>query len=171
MLRHTTRWILGCAAVAAFTAHAQERCKPVETRRTEATGQHPAFAGQTRACEVKSNVAFDVKVIAKGLEHPWSVDPFPDGRLLVTERPGRMRLVGTDGRLGAPIEGVLAVMAKGQGGLFDIALSPQFASDRTIFWSFAEPREGGGNATSVATGRLSDDGRRLEGVKVIFRAR
>src|SRR4051812_20706256 len=111
------------------TAWAQEGCKPLETRKTEATGQKPAFEGQTRTCGVKSGVHFDVTVLAKGLEHPWSVEPLPDGRLLVTERAGRMRMVSKDGTLGPAIEGVPKADARGQGGLFDIALSPGFAQD------------------------------------------
>ena len=148
---------------------ADTTCRPIETRKPNASGQHPAFRGQTRTCAVKSNVAFDVVVITKKLEHPWAVEPLPDGSLLVTEKPGRMRIVSADGRLGRPIPGLPKVDDRGQGGLLDVALSPTFQSDRTIFWSFSEPREGG-NATSVARGVLSPDRSRLEQVRVIFRA-
>jgi glucose/arabinose dehydrogenase len=151
-------------ATAAFAA-----CKPLETREANAPDQRAAFAGQTRACAVTSNVAFDVVVLAKGLEHPWAVEPLPDGNLLVTERPGRLRIVGAKGEMGEPIAGLPAVDARGQGGLLDVALSPKFATDRTIYWSFSEPRQGG-NATSVGSGVLSTDRRNLEQVKVIFRA-
>jgi len=108
-------------------------------------------------------------VVAKGLEKPWSVEPLPDGTFLVSEKQGRMRIVSKDGQVGEPIAGVPEVDARGQGGLLDIALSPGFASDRTIFWSFSEPRQGG-NATSVARGVLAKDGRALEQVRVIFQA-
>ena len=108
-------------------------------------------------------------MIAKGLEHPWAVEPLPGGDLLVTERPGRMRVVSATGELGPPLAGLPAVDARGQGGLLDAALSPKFETDRTIFWSYSEPRRGG-NATSVARGALSADRTRLEQVKVIFRA-
>jgi glucose/arabinose dehydrogenase len=108
-------------------------------------------------------------VVAKGLEHPWAVEPLPGGDLLVTEKPGRMRIVSAKGQLGRPIAGVPKVDARGQGGLLDVALSPKFESDRTIFWSYSEPRQGG-NATSVARGVLSSDRSRLEQVKVILRA-
>jgi len=144
-------------------------CTPLETRRPNASRQRPAFPGQTRTCGVKSNVAFDVAVVARGLEHPWAVEPLPDGALLVTERPGRMRVVSAAGQTGEPIAGLPPVDAGGQGGLLDVALSPGFAQDRTIYWSFSEPRDGG-NATSVARGVLSEDRRRLEQVKVIFQA-
>jgi aldose sugar dehydrogenase len=144
-------------------------CTPLETRKPNAPDQRPAFPGQTRACGVKSNVAFDVAVVAKGLEHPWAVEPLPGGGMLVTEKQGRMRIVTAGGKLGQPIAGVPDVDARGQGGLLDVALSPEFASNRTIYWSYSEPRKGG-NATSVARGVLPADQRRLEQVRVIFRA-
>jgi glucose/arabinose dehydrogenase len=144
-------------------------CPPLESREANAPDQSPAFAGQTRACAVKSDVAFEVTVVAKGLDKPWSVEPLPDGDLLVTEKPGRMRIVGARGEIGAPLRGLPPVDARGQGGLLDVALSPSFAGDRTVYWSFSEPRQGG-NATSVARGVLSTDRTSLEQVQVIFRA-
>jgi glucose/arabinose dehydrogenase len=147
----------------------QSQCTPLETRAPNATDQKPAFDGQTRTCGVQSNVAFDVVVLAKGLVHPWAVEPLPDGTLLVTERPGRMRIVSATGEVGAPIAGLPEVAVRGQGGLLDVALSPSFATDRTIYWSYAEPREGG-NGTAVARGVLSVDGRTLDQVRVLFRA-
>ncbi|MGZ5444977.1 MAG: PQQ-dependent sugar dehydrogenase [Thermoanaerobaculia bacterium] len=144
-------------------------CTPLEMREANVPERRPTFAGQTRACGTTSNVAFDVVVLTRDLEHPWAVEPLPDGDLLVTERPGRMRVVSAAGNVGAPIAGVPEVMARGQGGLLDVALSPTFATDRTIYWSYSEPREGG-NATSVARGVLSPDRRRVDDVRVIFRA-
>jgi glucose/arabinose dehydrogenase len=144
-------------------------CQPLEARAPNASDQKPAFAGQTRACAVRSGVAFDVVVLARGLDKPWAVEPLPDGSLLVTEKPGRLRIVSPAGQIEPPIAGVPAVVARGQGGLLDVALSPRFASDRTIYWSFSEPREGG-NGTSVARGVLSADRRSVDGVRVIFRA-
>lgn len=155
------------AAVAA--AQSGTDCAPAELRAPNAPDQKPTFPGQTRACAVASNVAFDVVVLAKGLEHPWAVEPLPGGDLLVTERPGRMRIVAASGGVGEPIQGLPAVAARGQGGLLDVALSPAFDSDRTLFWSYSEPREGG-NATSVARGVLSADRTRVLQVRVIFRA-
>ena len=148
---------------------AAKGCAPVETRAPNARDQRPAFAGQTRACAVRSDVAFDVVVLAKGLEKPWSVEPLPNGDLLITEKPGRMRIVSAKGEIGEPIAGVPAVDARGQGGLLDAALSPGFATDNTVYWSYSEPRQGG-NATSVARGVLSADRSRLAEVRVIFRA-
>jgi glucose/arabinose dehydrogenase len=147
---------------------APSACTPLETRPPNAPDQRPAFPGQTRACGVTSNIAFDVTVLARGLVHPWAVEPLPGGDLLVTERPGRLRIVTAAGEVGQPIAGLPAVDTHGQGGLLDVALSPTFASDRTIYWSYAEPREGG-NGTSVARGVLSPDRRSLEQVRVILR--
>ncbi|HXG57894.1 MAG TPA: PQQ-dependent sugar dehydrogenase, partial [Thermoanaerobaculia bacterium] len=161
----------GCAGPAAAPV-AQNRsggCVPLETRPPNAAEQKPAFPGQTRACGVRSNVAFRVTVLARGLEEPWAVEPLPDGDFLVTEKPGRMRIVTARGEVSPPIAGVPPVDDDGQGGLLDVALSPAFETDRTIYWSFSEPREEG-NATSVARGVLSQDRRRLESVRVIFRA-
>jgi glucose/arabinose dehydrogenase len=149
---------------------AEQPCPPVETREPNAAGQRPAFPGQTRTCAVRSEVAFDVVVLARGLEHPWAVEPLPGGDLLVTERPGRMRIVSAAGDVGPPIAGLPRVQSTRQGGLLDVALGPAFDSDRTVFWSFTEPREGG-NGTSVARGVLSADGGRLDDVRVIFRSR
>jgi glucose/arabinose dehydrogenase len=144
------------------------QCTPLETRAPNATDQKPAFAGQTRACGVKSNVAFDVTVVTNAITKPWAVEPLPGGDLLVTEKAGRLRIVSSSGTVGEPITGVPEVDARGQGGLLDVALSPAFATDRTIFWSFTEPRQGG-NGTSIARGVLSPDRRSLSDVRVIFR--
>ena len=162
--------VCGVAARAAERAgeRSMEGCAPIETREPNATDQHPAFAGQTRVCAVKSNVAFDVVVLAKGLEKPWAVEPLPGGDLLVTEKPGRLRIVSAKGEIGAPIGGVPRVDARGQGGLLDVALSPAFDSDHAVFLSYSEPRDGG-NGTAVARAVLSTDRRNLERLQVIFR--
>ena len=144
-------------------------CEPLEKREPNAPQQRPAFEGQTRACAVRSNVAFEVTVLARGLVHPWAVEPLPNGDFLVTEKPGRLRIVTASGEIGAPLTGVPPVDARGQGGLLDVALSPAFESDRAIYWSFSEPREGG-NGTSVARGVLSADSRAVEQVRVVFQA-
>jgi len=147
-----------------------ENCDPLETRDANSPDQKPTFPEQTRACGITSTTAFDVTVLAKNLEKPWAVEPLPNGDLLVTEKPGRLRIVSASGQVGQPITGVPKVDARGQGGLLDVALSPNFATDRTIFWSFSEPR-GNGNATSVARGVLSQDNKSLAQVKVIFQAK
>lgn len=161
--------LLSAAAWSQPTSAEAERCAPVEKRQANASQQRPAFAGQTRACAAPSRAAVKVTVLARGLVHPWAVEPLPDGALLVTEKPGRLRVVSARGEVGAPIAGLPKVEARGQGGLLDVALSPTFASDRTIYWSFTEPRQGG-NATSVAKGVLSADRTQLENVSVIVRS-
>lgn len=109
-----------------------------------------------------------VETVVQGLESPWGLAFLPDGRMLVTERPGRLRLVGTDGKPGPAITGVPNVAARGQGGLLDVVLDPGFAQNRTLYLSFAEARSGG-SGTSVARARLNARGTALEGVNVIFR--
>jgi glucose/arabinose dehydrogenase len=106
------------------------------------------------------------ETVAEGLEHPWALAFLPDGRMLVTERPGRLRLVEKDGRLSKPLAGVPEVAAKGQGGLLDVALDPGFEESRLVYLSYAEPGEGGAG-TAVARGRLGEGG--LENVQVIYR--
>ena len=109
--------------------------------------------------------------VVGGLEHPWALAFLPDGQgSLVTERPGRLRWLDSEGRLSLPIAGVPAVYGRGQGGLLDVALSPQFASDRLIYLSYAEADDGGERAgTAVGRGRLAADMRTLENFQVIFR--
>lgn len=108
--------------------------------------------------------------VAVGLEHPWSLAFLPDGRMLVTERDGRLRVVSAKGELSRPLSGVPKVHAVGQGGLLDVALSPDYARDRSIFLSFAQPTDGGAR-TAVARARLDVDALKLDDVKVIFAQR
>lgn len=129
----------------------------------------PAFTGQTRAPESVSAVRLNVEMIASGLSHPWALAFLPDGRLLVTERPGRLRVVTREGLVSQPVRGLPDVHARGQGGLLDVALAPDFSQSRMIYWSYAELREDGRNGTAVARGRLSDDTAQVEHVQVIFR--
>lgn len=110
------------------------------------------------------------EVVAEGLEHPWALAFLPDGRMLVSERPGRLRIASADGTLSAPLRGTPEVYAKSQGGLLDVVLSPTFTRDRLVYLTFAE---GGGDkgqaGTAVGRGRLAEDGRALEDFTVIFR--
>jgi glucose/arabinose dehydrogenase len=110
------------------------------------------------------------ETVATGLDHPWALAFLPDGRFLVTERPGRMRLVQADGRIGPPLGGVPEVAAGGQGGLLDLVLDSGFATNRELFFCYSEPGPGG-NSTALARARLAEDGSRLEQVRVIFSAR
>lgn len=143
----------------------------VEQTAPNADGQTPAFPDQTRAPERRTNVSIRVEEIATGLEHPWALAFLPDGRLLVTEQPGRLRVITRTGQISAPVAGLPAVDARGQGGLLDVVLSPTFAQDRLIYWSFSEPRGNGENGTSVARGRLNADATAVENVQVIFQQR
>jgi glucose/arabinose dehydrogenase len=114
--------------------------------------------------------SMQVVEVATGLHRPWSLAFLPDGRMLVTERAGRMRLVGPDGALSAPLAGVPVVHAQGQGGLLDVVLGPEFARDRRIYFSYAEPTARGAR-TAVARAVLDAAALRLEAVEVIFRQR
>src|SRR5687768_2631695 len=107
-----------------------------------------------------------VETVAKGLEHPWALAFLPNGRMLVTERPGRLRIVDRDGRLSEPLSGVPRVYASGQGGLLDVVLDPRFAENQVVYLSYAEPGPGGTAGTAVARGRLSDAG--LSDVSVVY---
>ncbi|HSV34415.1 MAG TPA: PQQ-dependent sugar dehydrogenase [Ramlibacter sp.] len=105
--------------------------------------------------------------VATGLEHPWAVAFLPAGRYLVTERPGRMRVIEADGKIGPPLAGVPEVVASGQGGLLDLVLDSGFSANRTLYFCFSEAGRGG-NSTALARARLSQDMARLEDVRVIF---
>ena len=122
-------------------------------------GLMPALVAQAQTTEI----------VASGLQNPWGVAFIGEGRMLVTERPGRMRVVGADGRLGAPLGGLPAVDAGGQGGLLDVITDRDFHRNRALYFCFSEPAaSGGGNSTALASAKLSADSTRLEDVKVIF---
>lgn len=110
---------------------------------------------------------FQVTRITCGLEHPWSLAFLPDGRMLVSERPGRLRLISPEGRLSPPIQGLPPVHAQGQGGLLDIALSPRFATDKTLFFSYAQP-SGEGARTAVARAELDLENQQLKQLRLLF---
>lgn len=140
---------------------------PVETRPPNAETQKPAFAGQTRAPGLVSKVAYEVQTAAEGLDHPWGLAFLPDGRLLITERAGRLRILGADGKLSEPVAGLPAVDARDQGGLLGIAVDPAFVRNGLVYWAYAETDPAGGNHTAVARGKLTGEG--LQDVQVIFR--
>ncbi|MCH8683916.1 PQQ-dependent sugar dehydrogenase [Pedomonas mirosovicensis] len=112
-----------------------------------------------------------VETVAEGLEQPWGLAFLPDGRMIVTEKPGRIRIVSKDGKLSQPVASVPEVDDRRQGGLLGIALDPKFAENRLIYFAFSEPRGDAGNGTSVARAKLVEEGGapRLEGLQVIFR--
>lgn len=146
-----------------------------EERPPNKSGYAPAFPNQTRAPEIKANVQYEVKeVVASGLTSPWAVEFLPGGKYLITERvAGQFRIADADGKLSPPIkDGVPAVHGQGQGGLLDVALDPDFASNQMIYWSYAEPHSDGTNNTAVAKGKLVDGAQpKLENVQVIWRQR
>lgn len=111
-----------------------------------------------------------VEEVAKGLVHPWAVAFLPDNKgMLVTEKPGNLRIVSPDGKLSQPLSGVPKVWASGQGGLLDVVLSPDFAKDRMVYLTFSEVGDDGKAGTAAGRGRLSADLTRLEDFNVIFR--
>jgi glucose/arabinose dehydrogenase len=162
------------AAAAALLAACQGQAQPtdgsVEGRAPNGKDQKPAFAGQTRAPEMKANVAYEVSDYVSGLSRAWGLAFLPDGGLLLTERPGRLRLF-KDGKLSEPIAGVPAVDARDQGGLLGLALDPKFAENRLVYLAYAEARGDGTNHAAVARGKLVQGAGppRLEGVQVIYR--
>ncbi len=157
--------ILGAALLAAGGLAMAAGAAPVPQGPPNAPEQKPAFAGQTRAPMARSNVAFDVETVATGLNRPWGIDFLGDGRMLVTEKTGALRIVGKDGKVSAPVPGVPAVDARDQGGLLDVGVK-----GGTVCLTYAEPREGGKTgtaaycATPAARGAFS-----MAGGKVIFR--
>jgi glucose/arabinose dehydrogenase len=157
------------AAVLCVAGPAVAQQASLETRPPNGAGQTPAFTGQTRAPERKSGVTFDVVTVAEGFVNPWGMTFLPDGRFLVTERPGRLRIVSKDGKLSEPVTGLPEVDARGQGGLLGVEIDPQFKSNGLIYWSYAELRDGGVNNTAVARGKLVDGATpSVQSVQVIY---
>jgi len=128
-----------------------------------------AFAGQTRIASVRTTTAFEGKVLTSDLKSPWGIASLPDGKFIITEKGGTMKIATSSGALSAPLSGIPAVDAKGQGGLLGITIDPDFAQNRMVYWAFSEPVSGG-NHTSVAKGKLSADEKSIENAIVIYRA-
>ena len=127
----------------------------------------PAFENQTRAPAL-AETAVTIEVFASGLQNPWGITPLPDGSFLVTERPEGLRLVAADGSVGEPLQGVPEADTREQGGYLDVTVSPNFATDRTVFWTYAKPMGNGLVATAAARGVLSEDGTAMTEVADIF---
>jgi glucose/arabinose dehydrogenase len=142
---------------------------PVETREANSPQYKSAFVGQTRTNGVKTTTKYSFKVLTEKLNSPWGLTSLPDGRLLITEKSGNLRIVKTTGEMSDKITGLPTVDTDGQGGLLGITLDPAFAQNRMVYWAFSEPVSGG-NHTSLAKGRLSDDERKIENAVVIYRA-
>src|SRR5690606_17908284 len=140
---------------------------PVETKPAN-TNYKPAFEGQTRIAGVKTTTAYQVDKLAENLDKPWAVIPLPDGRLLITEKAGKVQIYDETGVRVKTIEGFPEVDDRGQGGLLDVALDPDFQNNQMIFWSFSEKQADGKNLMAVAKGKLNEAVGKVENVKVIF---
>jgi glucose/arabinose dehydrogenase len=141
---------------------------PVETEKPNASYK-PAFAGQTRIQGVKTKTPLQVKILTTTLKKPWGITPLPDGRLIITQKSGTFRIADASGKMTEEITGISEVNDKGQGGLLDVAIDPDFNKNRMLYWTFSE-KSPQGNLTAVAKGRLSKDERTIENAKVIYRA-
>lgn len=167
-------WMLGCnpsnqsSQTQAQTSDS-EVLPPVETERPN-TNYKPAFEGQTRIAGVKTKTPYQVDKLTSSLKSPWAIIPLPDGRLLITEKAGVMQIYDQTGLKIKTIEGFPKVDDRGQGGLLDVALDPEFESNQMIYWSFSEPQSDGKNLMAVAKGKLNENAGKVEDVKVIFRA-
>lgn len=133
------------------------------------TNYQPAFAGQTRIAAVRTTTNWSGEVLTESLRSPWGITMLPDGRLLITEKAGAMRIVTTSGEVSEAITGIPTVNAGGQGGLLGVRVDPEFATNRMVYWVFSESTTGG-NLTAVAKGKLSANDRQIESPSVIFRA-
>ena len=155
-------------AVIMFSIGCLAQNPPVETQKPN-SDYKPARAGQTRVAGVKTKTPYKVDKIAEKLGLPWAVIPFPDGRLLITERRGSMQILDANGTVLKKITGFPEVDASGQGGMLDVALDPNFSKNKMIYWSFSE-KNGVGNLMAVAKGELNEAESKVQNPVVIFRA-
>lgn len=141
---------------------------PVETKEPN-THYKPAFEGQTRVAGVKTSTPYDFTILDTTLTRPWGIAALPDGRFLITEKAGAIRIASSTGTVGGSLSGIPKVNSERQGGLLGICIDPSFEQNRMVYWAFSEPRPDG-NLTAVAKGKLSADEKSFQGVKVIYRA-
>ena len=141
---------------------------PVETNAPN-TNYKPAFAGQTRIARVKTSTPFEARILTDKLEKPWGIAVLPDGRLLITQKEGTMRIVTTAGEVSVPITRIPPVNSKAQGGLLGVTIDPAFASNRMVYWAFSE-NTADGTLTAVAKGKLAGDEKTIENTTIIYRA-
>ncbi|HTF19501.1 MAG TPA: PQQ-dependent sugar dehydrogenase, partial [Chryseolinea sp.] len=141
---------------------------PVETNSPN-TNYAPAFVGQTRIGGVQTTTAIRATIVTSALSAPWGITSLPDGRLLITQKGGQLRIVTSAGAVGSPITGIPAVNSSGQGGLLGLCIDPQFTTNRMVYWVFSE-QIAAGTLTAVAKGRLSDSETSIESATVIYRA-
>lgn len=148
--------------------HSTDSLPPMETKKPN-RGYKPAFPGQTRIAGMKTKTPLSITVINSSLQNPWAICTLPDGRFLITKNKGGMCIVKQDGKLDKNITGFPEVVPDGQGGLLDVTIDPQFATNRMIYWDYSEQRPDG-ILLAVAKGKLSSDETKIENVKVIYRA-
>jgi glucose/arabinose dehydrogenase len=149
------------------TTASSDSLAPVETKPSNSTYK-PAFPGQTRIAGVKTKTPYEGTILTSDLKNPWGITVLPDGRFLITQKEGTMRIATTSGQLSEPITGLPAVNSSGQGGLLGLTLDPDFQTNRMVYWVFSEPTPE--NHTAVAKGKLSADEKRIENATVIYRA-
>ncbi len=141
---------------------------PVETKAPN-SNYKPAFRGQTRIQGVKTKSLYEGRILSKELKNPWGIATLPDGRFLITEKAGVMRISTATGQVGNPITGLPKVNPNGQGGLLGLTIDPAFSQNKMVYWLFSE-NTSDGNLTAVAKGKLSNDEKTIEGITVIYRA-
>jgi glucose/arabinose dehydrogenase len=167
LLYATSLALIFAGSVSTQSLNAQS-LPPVETQAAN-TKYKPAFAGQTRVAGVKTKTPYSVSILSKTLEHPWAIATLPDGRFLITQKMGTMCIVTSAGKTVKNIKGLPAVVPDGQGGLLDVAIDPQFATNRMIYWDYSEQTTGG-TLLAIAKGKLSADESKVENIQVIYRA-
>jgi glucose/arabinose dehydrogenase len=158
---------LGAILVGLTTISMAQTGEPVEKNKAN-SDYKPAFAGQTRIGSIKTKTLYKDTVISTELKGPWGICVLPDGRLLISGKPGTMQIVTTSGKIVKTITGFPAVQFAGQGGLLDVNIDPAFAKNRMVYWTYAQPGEGA--TLAVAKGKLSADETKLENVSVIWEA-
>jgi len=141
---------------------------PVETKSPN-SNYKPAFPGQTRIAGVHTKTPYEYKMLTKDLRGPWGIRQLPDGRFLITEKGGTMRIAKSNGELSEPITGLPSVNSSAQGGLLGLAIDPDFTHNRTVYWCFSE-KTPDGNLTALAKGNLSKDEKQIENIKILWRA-
>ena len=169
MLKSTLPTLFSCFFLLYSCQWKGQPSKPTAQEEKPNTNYKPAFAGQTRSAPVKTVTPYDVEVLSTALGKPWGIINLPDGRFLITEKSGFMNVVSADGKQVFKINGFPKVDDKGQGGMLDVALDPDFKTNKIIYFSFSEPYQDG-NHTAVAKGKLSSDLTSIAEVEVIFRA-
>ncbi|WP_299355482.1 PQQ-dependent sugar dehydrogenase [Mucilaginibacter sp.] len=160
--------VLGAILTWVTTACMAQTGPPVETAKAN-SDYKPAFVGQTRIGSVKTQTPYTATVISTELKGPWGIHVLPDGRLLISSKPGIMQILTTDGKIDKTITGFPEVQFQGQGGLLDVNIDPNFTQNRMVYWTYAQPSDGGATL-AVAKGKLSADETKLENVSVIWEA-